>query len=172
MPDTADYEQLIRASVKEAQPAIIEKLERLADHYGIERSGEAGWGFLLAYRIACDLHPGFKLVYRHWHAAVFKALHGFAPLFPTEEGDNPGHRPKGSGWAPMFVPEAVALCVDVIREIAERKVKKITDEKCCELIVLSVDPGLAKPTKRLEKKKKIATLIRRLSEGRRRKMDQ
>src|SRR5271170_2718690 len=45
----------------------FEKLIRLADHYGIERKGDPGWGLLLAYQIASDLHPGFVLVYDHWH---------------------------------------------------------------------------------------------------------
>src|SRR5205807_1040766 len=119
--------------------------------------------------LACDLHPGFELIYDHWYATVFKALHGFTPLFQTKEGENPPHRPKGTGWAPMFVPEAVALYVDLIRGMAISKGKKITDKKCCELIALSVDSNLVRPARKLEKEQKIATLVRRLSEGRQKK---
>jgi hypothetical protein len=95
----------------------VEKLSRLADHYGIDRSGDPGWGLLLAYQLACDLHhPGFELVYDHWTATVFKNLFGFTPLHPTKEGDSPRHRPKGAGaWAPEFAPELVALLVDMTR---------------------------------------------------------
>ena len=149
----------------------VGKLNQLADHYGIDRNGDPGWGFLLAYKIACDLnHPGFELVYDHWTATVFKNLFGFTPFFPTKEGDSPRHRPKGAGaWAPMFVPELVALLVDTFRPGIRLENKEINDEKMCEWLAISIDPRLADRSRRPEKKRRVATLIRRLSEGRKRK---
>jgi hypothetical protein len=116
-----------------------------------------------------DMMVILELIYDHWHATVFKELYGFTPLHQTKEGDNPRHRPKSTGWAPMFVPELIALLADTIGKSVKLKYKKFTDEKFCELIAVSIDPHLAKRGNQAEMKKKIATLIRRLSEGRRRK---
>lgn len=147
----------------------FQKLIRLADHYGINRGGDPGWGLLLAYQIASDLHPGFELVYNDWQATAFKSLYGLTPLHRLREGARPGHRPKGSGWAALFAPEVVALWVDTLSKIAKKKGKKISEKKICELIAISVDPDLEKRANQSEKEKRVATLIRRLSEGRKRK---
>jgi hypothetical protein len=146
----------------EGTAKCLDKLCRLADHYGIERKGDPGWGFLLAMEIARDLHPGFEFVYDDWRATVFKTAYGFTPAFRTKESDNPSHRPKGTGWAPDFPPEFIALFVDGLID------NTLTDKQMCESIAIAIDPPLKNLRQRAELKKKTAILIRRLSEGRKR----
>jgi hypothetical protein len=138
----------------------LHKLMRLADHYGIKREGDAGWGLLLAVQIARDLHPGFQLVYDDLRATLLNRRCG--TNLPTVEGLHPHPRPKGTGWAPDFPPETIALFADSFG-------KKLgwTDKKFCELIAYSVEPRLEKRGQLTERNKKVATLIRRLSQGRR-----
>jgi hypothetical protein len=38
----------------------MQKLKALADEYGVERDGPAGWGILLAYQLALKHVPGFR----------------------------------------------------------------------------------------------------------------
>ncbi len=146
-------------------PEMLTKLTRLADYYGINKEGSAGWGLLLAFRIAMDLHPGFQFVYDDPRATLFNRRHG--TNFPALEGSHPHHRPKGTGWAPELSPEAIALLADTIGKTLKSK-SKWTDRQFCELLVCSFEPRLEKASQASEKNKKIATLIRRLTEGRRR----
>ena len=86
-------------------------------------------------------------------------------MHPTKEGDRPRRRPKVAGaWAPEFAPELVALLVDITRRKGG-----LNDEKSCELLAIAIEPALAKRTNLKEKNRRVATLIRRLSEGRKRK---
>jgi hypothetical protein len=140
----------------------VKKLVAVADHYGIKDQDPAQWAFGLALCLARDLHPGFRVVYSGWQAEAFKVAHdGFTPFFTTVEGDG---RPKGTGWAPLLMPEIVALLVDTFKPVT-----KLTDEKIVEILAVSFEPQLAKPSKKLEKQKKVATLLKRLSVGRRRR---
>jgi hypothetical protein len=146
------------------------KLLRLADHYGIERKGDPGWGLALAYAIARDLHPGFQMVYDDWKATLFKMQYGSTPLYPTKEVDNPAHRKKGTGWAPTLVPELLALLADTFgKNIKQRCDAGFSNKRFCEIMAISFDPGLQKPSRWKDKQRRTATLIRRLTEGRRRK---
>ena len=142
-----------QSSIGEGLLKRFEKLFRLADHYGIEQKGDPGWGFALALKIASDLHPGFEFVHDDWNARVFKSLCdkiGTKPLFRMKEGDNPDHRPAGTGWAPMLVPEFVALFVDTFK--ATQGGKRRSDVWWCEQMVISFDPDLGKPTRKAEKR--------------------
>jgi len=161
LPNNADDQQRTTIHL-DGLPETLHKLMQLADYYKIKRDGDAGWGLLLAFQIARDLHPGFQLVYDDVRASVLNRRYGME--FPTVEGLRPHHRPKGTGWAPDFPPETIALLADTLG-----KNLGWTDKKFCESIVCSVEPRLEKPGQITERNKKVTTLIRRLSEGRRRK---
>jgi hypothetical protein len=147
-------------------PERIEKLYRLAKHYGIRLDSNPGWGEQLAFCLAIDFHPGFKLVYDDWHVRAFKTLYGFTPLLPMKEGDKPRHRRKGTGWAPELSPEVFATFVDWLKAGFKIKGKKFTDRKACELAAVSFDSSLEKRDQQGEKKRRVDLLIRRLSKGR------
>jgi hypothetical protein len=140
-------------------PESLDKLMRLAHHYGIKREGTPGWGLLLAFAIARDVHPGFRVVYDDRRVTLLNRRHGLS--LPTLEGDRPHHRPKGTGWQPDLFPETVALLVDTFGKRLGR-----TDRKVCELIVCSFEPELGRSSRVTERNRRINTVIRRLSEGR------
>jgi hypothetical protein len=163
-PSSPEYVSHFAIIARDGLAERIEKLFRLADHYKIERKGDPGWGFMLAFALACDLHPGFQPVYDDWQATYFKTIFGFTPVYRTKEVDDPPHRRKGTGWAPMYSPEMLAILVDTFGK--ELKERGISDERFCELIAISVDPDLEKPSRRSEKTSKALTLVGRLSKGR------
>ena len=169
-PATPSTSPEYEAIAAEVSTKTLRKLLRLADHYGIEQKGDPGWGLALACAIARDLHPGFQLVYDDWKATLFKMQYGFTPLYPTKEVDNPAHRKKGTGWAPTLVPELLALLADpLVKNIKRKYDAGFSDKQFCEIMAISFDPGLKKPSRWKEKQRRTATLIRRLTEGRRRK---
>jgi hypothetical protein len=50
-----DAQDFLRAFEEQMQ-----KLRALADEFGVERDGQPGWGFLLAYQLALKHVPGFS----------------------------------------------------------------------------------------------------------------
>jgi hypothetical protein len=140
----------------------LRKLGELADYYGVKREGDAGWAFLLAFQLACDLHPGFQFVFDDPRATLANRM---GASFPTVEGIRPHHRPKGTGWAPVFSPQVVALLADTVGKALKQQ-RGWTDKQFCEEMAASIDPKLEKPGNRKEKNRRVATLIRRLTEGR------
>jgi hypothetical protein len=114
---------------------------------------------MLAFRIACDLHPGFQFVYDDLRATL---LNRQGANLPTLEGLNPSHRPKGSGWAPALLPQFLAILGD-----AAKKNLGWTDRQFCDFLVRAYEPSLEKPNSSSERRKKAATLNRRLTMGRR-----
>ena len=140
----------------------LEKLKRLGDRYGIDLSAPDGWQ-LLALRIASYYRPGFKLVYDDWQAYYFQSLWGFTPCFPLKGKSS---KPIGSeyNWttvSKLLQPETLALLVN-------GRHSNHSDEKICEMLVMAADEKMQKRTNRPEKAKRTATLVRRLSEGRKR----
>jgi hypothetical protein len=148
--------------MRDAAARQIEKLNRLAACLGIDLSGPYGWP-LLALRIANECHPGFKLVYDDWQARYFHSLHGFTPLFPLK-----GKSPRvissvASEWqsvSKLLQPEFLALLVHGTKH------GKLSDEKICEILVKAFDPNMTLRKNQVEKRERTATLVRRLSEGR------
>ena len=159
-------EPTVEDLLRDGESRRLEKLQRLADHYGINRSGAAGWGLYLALRIATEHHPGFKVVYDDWQARLFHRLHGFTPLFEVK-----GKKPKkisdsDLSWASVskfLQPEVLALLVG-----RDRK-SNLTDKQICEKLVIAADKTMGKRMNQLQKRRRTATLIRRLSEGRNRR---
>lgn len=143
----------------------IEKLLRLADHYGIDRSGPAGWGLHLALLIAMEHHPGFEVVYDDWKARIFHRLYGFTPLYELKGKSPKRIFDKELGWASAskhFQPEFLAML------ISRNRISKKTDEQICEELVIAADEEMKLRTNHLEKRRRTATLVRRLTEGRKR----
>jgi hypothetical protein len=159
--DEPSVDDLLRV----AASAQLEKLRRLADHYGIDRSGPEGWGLQLALQIAIEHHPGFEVVYDDWRARLFHSLHGFTPLFELK-GKKPKKISDSKSWASVskfLQPEVLALLVS-----RDRK-SNLTDEQICEKLVIGADKTMGKRMNQLQKRQRTATLIRRLSEGRKRR---
>ena len=140
----------------------LEKLKRLGDRLGIDLSDSDGWQ-LLALRIVHYYHPGFKLVYDDWKAYYFHRLWGFTPWFRLK-GKSPKPIESGHNWTELskfLTPEYLALLVH------GRHLNR-SDEEICERLVKAADEKMKSRTNRLEKAKRTATLVRRLSEGRKR----
>jgi hypothetical protein len=140
----------------------LEKLKRLGDRYGIDLNDPDGWQ-LLALRIAHYYHPGFKLVYDDWKAYYFHSLWGFTPCFPLK-GKSPKPIESEYNWttvSKLLQPEFLALLVN-------GRHSKRSDERICEILVVAADEKMKMRKNQLEKAKRTATLVRRLSEGRKR----
>jgi hypothetical protein len=152
--------------IREGAIKQMEKLLRLADLYGIDRSGPAGWGFYLALRIATGHLSGFRVVYDDWQARQFYRLHGWTPVYPLRGKSPRSIRNMEYGWAwtsKFLQPEMLAMLFS-----ADRKAKHTTAKEFCEAIVIAADDEMKKRKNRREKESRIATLIRRLTEGRKR----
>ena len=157
-------EPTVEDLLRDGESRRLEKLQRLADHYGIDRSGAAGWGLYLALRIATEHHPGFKVVYDDWQARQFHRLHGFTPLYDLK-GKRPKKLPEEYGWASIskfLQPEFLASL------ISRNRKSNLTDEQICEGLVIAADEEMKLRRNHLEKARRTATLIRRLTEGRKR----
>ena len=140
----------------------LEKLKRLGDRYGIDLNDPDGWP-LLALRIAHYYHPGFRLVYDDWKAYCFHSLWGFTPCFPLK-GKSPKQIGSEYNWttvSKLLTPECLALLV-------HGRHSKRSDKKICELLVVAADEKMKIRKNQPEKKERTATLVRRLSEGRKR----
>jgi hypothetical protein len=151
--------------LRDSRSKQIEKLTRLADHYGLDRSGPEGWGLHLALRIATEHHPGFRVVYDDWPARLFFRLYGFTPLYPLKGKDPKIIRSNECGWARLskiLQPEMLAMLVKLFKK------KDMTNEQICEMFVLTADEKMKQRKNLLERKRRTATLIRRLTEGQKR----
>jgi hypothetical protein len=142
----------------------IEKLLRLAEHYGIDQS-LANWGLHLALRIAVDHHPGFRLVYDDELARMFYRLHGFTPIFDLKGKPPRRIKPGENGWAAvskLLTPELLSFFGS----------SKLTDREICEVLVKATDSEMAKRKNKRVADSRAATLNRRLTEGRGKKRKQ
>jgi hypothetical protein len=160
--DAPTAEELLRDGAERQ----LEKLKRLGDHFGIDLSASDGWQ-LLALRIANYYHPGFKLVYDDWQAYYFQSLWGFTPCFPLK-GKSPKRIGSEYNWttvSKLLQPECLALLVN-------GRHSKRSDERICEHLVVSADEKMKIRKNRPEKARRTATLIRRLSDGRKRLKNQ
>jgi hypothetical protein len=159
-----DAEGFVRQAIWLGLLEQLKKLSLLVDHYGFKQEDPDRW-LWLAFHLARDLHPGFRIVYDDWLARSFKALWGFTPVFPMKD-ENPSHRATGTGWAPTLMPEVVALLVDTLKPVIKRN-----DEEIVEMLAVFFDRDLKKPSKKSEKERRVATLKRRLSKGRKMQSD-
>jgi hypothetical protein len=160
----AGDEPTVEDLLRDGESRRLEKLQRLADHYGIDRSGAAGWGLHLALRIATEHHPAFKVVYDDWQARYYHRLHGFTPLYELK-GKSPKKISEEYGWvskSKLLQPEVLAML------ISRNRISNKTDEQLCEGLVVAADKEMQLRKNRLEKNRRTATLIRRLTEGRKR----
>jgi hypothetical protein len=138
------------------------KLLRLAQHHNIDDLSGPG-GLHLALRIAMDYHPGFKLVYDDPMARLFHRLHGFTPIYPLKGNAPQELSGTDRGWphiSKILIPETLAMLIP-----RDRK-SKLTDRELCELFVVAADEEMKKRKNLLTKNQRTATLVRRLTKGR------
>jgi hypothetical protein len=148
--------------MRDAAARQIEKLNRLAVYHGIDMSSPYGWP-LLALQLANSSHPGFRLVYDDWQARYFHSLYGFTPLFPLKARSPGAISRSAKGWrsaSKLLRPEFLALMVHRARNC------NLSDEKICEIIVKSADEEMKLRKNQPERMRRTATLVRRLSKGR------
>jgi hypothetical protein len=130
--------------------ARIRKLAALAKHYDVEPNN---W-FLLAYTMACDLVPGFQVLYDDPRAR--------ARQLPDAYYGN-GTKAKGSGKIPEWLDGDVLIW---IFRLFKEKFPRDYDNAIAERIVLCMDEGLAGPAHEKERMAIGKTLRNRLSKAR------
>lgn len=163
-PDPPDNEPTVDDLLRDGASRQIEKLLRLAEHYGIDQS-LPNWGLHLALRIAVDHHAGFRLVYDDELARMFYRLHGFTPIFDLKGKPQSRIRPGEKGWAAaskLLTPELLSFFGG----------SKLTDREICEVLVKAANSEMAKRKNKRVANSRAATLNRRLTEGRRKKRKQ
>jgi hypothetical protein len=131
--------------------ARILKFSALAKHYGVKE----GDGFALAYAMALDLVPGFKVLYDDPRARALK--------LPNAYYGN-GTRPKGSGSIPEVFDGEVLLGVF---GLFKQRFPKDNDIAIADRIVLCLDAGLAGAAYERERDALGKTLRNRLGAARR-----
>jgi hypothetical protein len=150
------------AGPQDVRQKQLAKLYLLADYYKIKSHDNPGWEIQLALQLASELHSGFRVVYDDSRVTLRNRR---GANLPTLEGCRPrNRRPKGTGWAPELSPDFLAWR----RDDPEVKNSRISDEKYCEDTAKAFDRDLAKLSQVATLKKRTATLIRRLSTGRKR----
>lgn len=167
-PDHPSDKPTVEELLRDGASRQIEKLLRLADHYGIDQS-VPDWGLYLALRVAIDHHPGFRLVYDDEQARIFHSLYGFTPVFELK--GKPPRRTNfaQTGWAALsklLQPEFLAMLVSPNRK------SRLSDLEICEHLVKAADPEMQKTKNKREADSHAATLNRRLTEGRGKKKKQ
>jgi hypothetical protein len=147
-PLHVDGEDLFSDGVLEAR---IHKMALLAKHYGVEK----GDWFLLAYKMALDLVPGFQVLYDDPRARAMERQDAYY---------GNGRRPIGSGGIPEFWSGDVLIWIFAA---FKQKFPNMNDTAIADKFVLCMDEGLAGAAHVTERDRLSKTIRNRLGEARR-----
>jgi hypothetical protein len=140
--------------------ARARKLGLLAKHYGVEPND---W-FSLAYKMACDLVPGFQVLYDSPAARAIQS----DPVMGPHVADLPvyygnGTRPKGSGDLPEWMDGDMLIWMF---RLFKEKFPKDNDIAVADKLVLCLDDSLAGAAHETKRNALNKTLRNRLSKAR------
>lgn len=140
--------------------ARARKLGLLAEHYGVDSND---W-FSLACKMACDLVPGFQVLYDDPWARAIQTDPVMGPAvadLPVYYGN--GTKPKGSGSIPEWLDGELLVG---LFNLLKREFPKEKDSSLADKLVLCLDVSLAGRAHEKERFARSKTICNRLSKAR------